>query len=411
MSKTVIIGAGVIGLMSAWYLRQRGHDVLVLDMSRPGAGSSFGNCGWITPIFATPLPAPGLIMKSLGMLGDAEGPLRIKPRPSASLARWLLQFARKCRADAWRSGTAAYVELGQTTIQRYEELRKDGVEFEWHRKGMLCVGLDQEIIQRELDELITLQLLGDAQPTLLDGDAVRTLEPGLTPQVAGGFHVESQRHLRADTLIAGLVCALETRGVEIRRNTEVVDLRWKGASISGVVTRDGTVDASACLIAAGGWSGELARRWALRLPIQPGKGYSITIDKPETQLQHPLELLGVHSGCSPFNSALRIVGGMDLHGVDTTVDRDRVDIIIRNAEKFIGKLPTAHRTLWAGMRPLSPDGLPIIGRMPRISNLFAATGGGMLGITMAPVTGLAIAQLMSDEAVDVDIEPFRPDRF
>jgi len=426
VSRVVIVGAGAIGLMCAYELRRSGFEVWLLDRSEPGAGCSSGNLGWIVPSFARPLPAPGLVPLSIRWMFDRNSPLHIAPRADPALARWLWDFWRHCNDREYRAGLEALVQLAAPTMANLDRLRAGGVEFEMHQSGVLFLFLSRAARDEVQRDLAFMARDGGAAPRPLEPHEVRELEPRIRAAVAGGIFVAQERHVKPESLVAGLQRRLREMGVEIRAGDDVTGVRLRGKAAAGSVrdistpaksaaallTSTGEVGGDLFLLTAGAWSGALAGALGVSLPIQGGKGYSITIDRPAWQPAHALYLDEARVALSPFEEQVRIGGTMEFSGFDTGVNRRRLDAIRAAAGRYLREWPEGVReTAWAGLRPLTPDGLPVLGRLPGYENVFIATGHGMLGITLAPSTALVMTQLLQTGISDIDLSPFRPDRF
>lgn len=412
MPKVVVIGAGAIGLASAYELRRRGAEVVVLDMGNPGEGSSEGNAGWITPSIATPLPAPGLVSTSLKWMLKKDSPLYIKPRVNPAFIKWLWTFWRHCRPAPYEAGVEAFTQLTPRTMSSFDDLQANGVKFEMHQSGLLFLGYRRENLQSVLDTVSHLSgTYGYKVPTMMNSHELLEMDPALGPGLTG-FLVEEERHIRPDQLSASLVEWLEERHVEIRSGTRVTGLEKRGSRITGVRTNDGTFEADQVLLAAGAWTGALAKRWGYTVPIEAGKGYSITWQEPEKQLKHPIDLVEARVAITPFNNQLRFAGTMELSGLNTRLDPVRIEAIRRGGNQILGNWSRGkNERVWAGMRPLTPDGLPVFGLVPKTENLYVNSGHQMLGITFAPVSGELMAKLMYNEHIDIDMAPFDPARF
>lgn len=411
MGRTVIIGAGAIGLATAWELSRRGEEVVVVDRHEPGWASSSGNAGWITPSISTPLPAPGLVATSMKWMLRSDSPLYIQPRLDPRFAAWLTRFWRNCSPRAFQAGTAAMAALNDRTMPLFDEWLEHGIDFEMHEKGLLFLGLSREPVERFAESMAYLGQFGYERPKVLSRAELLDIEPHLGAAVASGFHVKEERHIRPETLTSGLVNRLKAEGVEIRSGVNVTGAEtWAGA-IAGVQTASGSIAAEKVLIAAGAWSGRVAQRFGVHVPIEAGKGYSITIDNPKHKLSHPLDLIEARAAITPFENSLRLAGTMELSGLNLRVRQERVDAIRRVGDRYLGDWRGGTEKVWVGMRPLTPDGLPVIGQVPGREGLFVAGGHQMLGITMAPVTGEAIAELMTTGTSKVDLRPFNPGRF
>jgi D-amino-acid dehydrogenase len=412
MSRTVVIGAGIVGLLSAYALRRRGERVTIVDKADPGTACSAGNAGWIVPSFSGPLPGPDLTGGRLRSMVDPDAPIYVRPRASLELARWLWTFWRRCNEHDYRSGYDAIASLNRRTMALYDALQADGVVFEMHRRGLLFLFLSESSKDHHAGDLALMQAHGYPPPRALTAADVRDLEPGVTPEVIGGLFLEGERHVRPETLAAGLVRRLLQMDVEIRARVEVTGVRRRGSTILGVMTGDGHIEADRVLLAAGAWSGGLAHRFGFSLPVLPGKGYSITVTGPALRAGRPLQLSEAKVACSPFHGALRVAGTIEIASLSPAVSRRRIAAIRRAAGRYLTgwERGEAHAE-WMGMRPFLPDGLPAIGRAPGCDNLYVAAGHGMLGITLGPATGAAIADLICLGKTDVDLDPFDPARF
>jgi D-amino-acid dehydrogenase len=281
-----------------------------------------------------------------------------------------------------------------------------------YRSGVLFVFETEAYLHRMLEEMRPLEQLGMAAPRALSPAEVRALEPAVTNNVAGGVLSEDDRHVRPESLMPALVGRLRALGVGLRPETRVIGFERSGAAVRSCATTDGPQHADAFLIAAGAWSSGLLDQVGWHLPLQAGKGYSITYDRPPLRLSRALYLSESRVAVSPFEGALRFAGTMELSGVNTDVDRRRIAAIDRVIDRFFPPLASASgRAEWVGMRPVTPDGLPVIGRVPGLDNLYVATGHAMLGISLAPATAALLAALIVDGVEHQHLAPFEPSRF
>ncbi len=411
MGKTLIVGAGVVGLMCAYELHKRGDRVMIVDQGAPGAECSSGNAGWIVPSHAEPLPGPGLAWASMKSLCVPASALTVRRTLQPAMWRWLWSFWRHCNARAHHAGAEALAALARPTMDLYDRLAVDGVHFDMARSGVLWIFVSQASLDATMNRLEAMPD-GTAHVEVVSGTALRQAEPALSGELAGGVLIKTERYLRPEAFTAALLSRLQAWGVEIRPGVRVIGLQRIGPRITGVVTEAGTLAADNVLIAAGVWSGTLLRQVGLRLPMRAAKGYSITIQHPALHLRRPLYLAETKIACSPFRDALRIAGTVDLSAIDSTIDPRRVAAMRHTVGKYLeGWDRGAAETTWMGMRPIVPDGLPVIGRIPGYDNLYVATGHAKLGITLAPATAVAIADLMSTGQTPVALRPFNPNRF
>lgn len=407
--RVVVIGGGVIGLMCAHHLVRRGALVTLLERAEVGAACSAGNAGWITPSISHPLPEPGLGLKSLRWLLRSNSPLYIKPTAIPRLAPFLWRFWRHCNRDDFERGAAALAALNRETMELYDQLKHEGLEFEQHTDGLLMVfGSAREMA----DELALLHAHDYGPLTVLGSDELHDREPALTDNLVGGILVESERTVRPEAVSEAVATDLRAKGQEVIEHRAVTGLRRDGRRALAALSVQGEIEADAFLVATGAEAAVLSRHCASPLPLQAGKGYSVTLTDPGVEVRHPLYLSSGKIGVTPFGGALRIAGTMELSGINLQMDSRRVAAIERSAELNVpGILAGGSREQWVGMRPLTPDGLPVLGRLPTMDNVYVATGHQMLGVTLAPATGKAMAELIVDGAATTDLSPFSVERF
>jgi D-amino-acid dehydrogenase len=407
--RVVIIGGGVIGLMAAHYLRKGGAEVVVLERGRVGAACSAGNAGWVTPSISIPLPAPGLRLQSLRWMMRADAPLYIKPSAAPRMLGFLLRFWQRCNERDFRAGCAAFATLAADTMERYDELAADGIAFESHSDGLLMAFRHAEEMAAER---ALLEGLGYGPLRFLSAAELQDLEPALAPGAAGGIHILAERTVRPETVCGGTADHLRRHGVAVKEESAVSGLEIEGHTARAVRLAGEEIEGDAFLIATGAEAARLAAQCGSRLPLQAGKGYSVTIRDPAVAIRHPLYLGSIRVGMSPFDGALRIAGTMELSGVNLELDPRRVAALKRGAEREVpGVTVGASAVEWVGMRPITPDGLPILGALPSCRNVYVATGHQMLGVTLAPSTGKLMADLILDGRSAIDLRPFSPGRF
>jgi D-amino-acid dehydrogenase len=409
----VVVGGGVIGLATAWSLARRGAGVTLVERGRCGEGASWGNTGWVTPGLSAPIPAPGVMRQAARWMLDGDSPLLVRPRPSLDFLRWSVRFARSCRAAAHREGTAATLALARDTPALFDLLAAEGVEFEMHDDGLLYLVRDEERLEEWLDAYAELDRLGfDGHVTPLDRGALARTEPAVGEGVAAGLLARRERHVRPDTLTAGLARDLRRRGAAVEEGRAVLGLRQRpGDRGWRVETADGALDADRVVVAAGVWSRDLLESVGVALPLEAAKGYSVTAPAPDPAPRRPLYLTEAKVGASPFaDGTLRLAGTLELSGTDLGLNGRRVEAVARSARAYLRDwAPANGRTEWAGLRPLAPDGLPIVGEA--LPGLFVATGHAMLGVTLAPATGEALAPAVLGEAAATVPPALSPRRF
>jgi D-amino-acid dehydrogenase len=397
--RVAVVGGGVVGLACAHALARRGADVVVYERDRVGHGCSYGNTGWICPGLSAPLPAPGVMGAAmLGMLRRGS-PVRISPVVGPRFLRWSWLFWRASAPERYRAGLEATVALTKSAVADLAELRDAGVEFELHETGMVVAALTEAGLEEYATMLRDAEAAGYEGPVrVLDGQEAREVEPAVGEAVIGAVHAPSEQYVRPETLSQGLADWLRTNGAEVREGAEVKDLR--------------ELDAEAVVLAAGAWSGGLLRRLGVRIPMEAAKGYSVTARGRGTPPRAAYYLAEARVGASTFGDDVRIAGIFDLTGLDLTLRRKRIEMILRDSRPYFRDWePEKVELEWTGLRPYPADGLPILGRVPGHERIFLATGHGRMGITMAPATGTLLASLILDGASPPELEPFRVDRF
>ncbi len=413
MSRTVVVGGGVIGLACAYALRKQGEEVTVLDSAEPGAGCSRGNAGWIVPTLAEPLPTPGLTWTSMLWLMRRDSPLHIDPRAALGLAPWLWSFWRHCNAEDFQAGRRAWDIVANHVMDSFDTLRADGVAFEMHSAGLLFVFLQEAAMRAMLHETGADAPGHSPAPRVLTGKELRDFEPSLSDAVTTGLWVEQERHVRPETLCAGLAQWLTAHGADIRSGTAVTGGHLEGRTLKAVRTGRGDVVGDRFLIAAGARSGIVSEAMTgVSLPIQAGKGYSITIPSAKSRFRRPLYLEESRLAVTPFDGGYRFAGTMELSGINERLVSERIAAIRRSAQRYLTLSPGEVTGVeWVGMRPLAPDGLPVMGPIPGRPNTFVATGHGMLGVTTALTTAQLMADLIVRGTTSASLSPLDPGRF
>jgi len=411
--KVVVVGAGIAGLCCAYYLRKRDADVIVVDGQPVGSpvASSYGNGGWICPAQAGPLPEPGLTSHGMRALLARDSALYFRPRYLPRLVPWLARFRTYCNRRDHEAGTAALAGLGRRVFELVDEMAEDGIEPEIYKLGMICATADERDARKVLDGLQGMRRHGYTLPDeLLLGDELHAVEPALSERVRAGFYMSEQWHVRPTTMTLGIATRLREQGVEIRERVRVEGFDVADGKVRAARTSAGDVSADAFVLAAGSWTTPLARTIGVRLPMQPGKGYSFLLS-PKVMPRHGILFADIHAGATPLGDRLRIGGTMEFSGFDRTIDRHRVETVFRLAREYIELERPDYEEPWAGLRPMTVDGLPVVDRSPRHANAFIATGYSMLGMTLAQPAGESLAEFLTTGERPAVLEPFRADRF
>jgi len=412
-----VVGGGIVGLACAHAIERRGMGVVVLEGDAVGAGASRGNTGWVVPSLSMPLAAPGMLATGLRSALDPRGALVIRPGLDSSWLRWLWQFRRSCAPERFRRGVLALVALNRTTLELLDAYAAEGVEFESHATGMLIVARERRGLSwftALFDELVRAGFTGTMTP--LDGAQARELEPALGEHVGAALHTAVDRYVRPESLTAGLAAVLRARGVAVREGARVHALRRAGDDWLLALGGTDALRARHVVIAAGAATTALLAPLGVRLPLIGAKGYSVDLRGTGETPRSALYLSEPKLGLSPFDGGVRIAGAFELPARSSAVSPARIRQLIADTVPYLrswrpqaGEQASARG--WAGLRPATPDSLPLLGPIDGFPGLYVASGHGMLGVTLAPASGVAIAEMLaSGGRVPAELEPFRPQR-
>jgi len=412
----VVIGAGVIGLSVALQCARRGHRVTVIERSpaRRGGGASFGNAGMIVPSHFIPLAAPGAVRMGLKWMLNPASPFYIKPRLDAGLLGWLIRF---CAAANPRHVERCAPLLRDLSLASRECLlefaAEPGVDFGLVTKGLLMLCQTEHALHEEAQTAHQASALG-IPAHILDAKAAAELDPAARMEIAGAVHFPLDCHLAPDRLMAALLASGEKLGVDFLWESEVLDFKT-GAKIDAVTLAGRReIGADEFVVCGGAWSPGLARKLSLRLPMEAGKGYSITLPNPRRLPQLCSILTEARVAITPMGGALRVGGTMEIAGLNEKINPVRVRSIIEAFCRYYPEFSPADFAdvaPWCGLRPCSPDGLPYVGRTARFPNLSLATGHAMMGVSLASVTGRLMAEILSGEEPSINIAMLNPDRY
>lgn len=413
MPSVLIIGGGVIGTATAHYLNQAGCAVTIIDRGRFAGACSHANCGLISPSHVLPLAEPGMLSAGLKAMLNPASPLRIKPRLDWQFLKWLFNFGRRCNFEDMLESARGIQPLLDSSRELYDELIKvQGLTCEWQTQGCLFVYKTKEALDHfgATDKL--LSEVFHAGSTLIKAHELTDFEPALKPGLAGGWFHSHDAHLRPDVLMKSWRTNLERAGVTIREQCELQDWIMTDGRVSGARTSLGTYDADHVVVATGALTPLLHKLLGVKVPIQPGKGYSITMPRPSVCPTHPMLLPEARVAVTPFDSGYRLGSIMELAGYDDTLDPKRVALLKNGARDYLHE-PTAEPVVetWFGWRPMTTDSRPIIDRAPIADNVWLAAGHNMLGLSMAPATGKLASELILGKPPHLNPRPYRLDRF
>jgi D-amino-acid dehydrogenase len=407
----LVIGAGIIGMTAALELQKAGRQVTVIDRAEPGMGCSYGNAGWITPCFAMPLPQPGMFFKSIGWLLDPDSPLYIKPTPSWQLVRWMTNFLMSMNHKKLEQSVSVLAEISKYSLDWFAALDKRSPDFGFDRKGLLMVSAKDSGVDAAKIEMDLMAARG-IPGRMLNGEEILALEPALKPGLKGGVYFNTEAHAEPLDTVKAVVKEFEAAGGKVLSRHEVFDFEFSGDRVSKVVTTKGTFDAELIVFALGTWSRTLAKRLRVTIPILGGKGYHLITDSFDVKPKHPIMILERKIAVTPRANSVRLAGTLELVGNDDSISPRRLQGILRGSQEYMHMKPEPVITdIWRGLRPCTPDGVPMIGPSKKYSNLHYSLGHQMLGLQSAPGSAKLLGDIVLKRAPIADPYPFRPERY
>jgi D-amino-acid dehydrogenase len=411
-SDVLIIGGGIIGLASAYYLAKAGKDVCLVEQDSIGAGASHGNCGLIFTSHLSPLCVPGTIRQEIKRMFRRTSPLYVSLAPDIKRLKWFLNFAKKCKSEHMAHAIRAREKILQSSKSLFETLfREEQLECDWEERGVLLVFKSQSAMQKYRHINNHLKPFGlDAVP--LVGDELFSLEPALQKNVCGAWFHKTDSHLRPDKLMQAWKHLLQKMGVAIEENCRLEALVSEHNRIFKAQTTRGDYTADEYVLATGAWTPQIAQTLGLNIPIQPGKGYSITTGRPAICPKIPCYFYEKSVVATPWKSGFRLGGTMEFSGFNSEIISGRIQNLVSAAKAYLnGPIGQPIIEEWVGMRPMVSDDLPIIGRPPNQHNLIIATGHGMSGISMATGTGKLVSEIIIGAEPHIDPTAFDVKRF
>ncbi|MFN3652030.1 MAG: NAD(P)/FAD-dependent oxidoreductase [Armatimonadota bacterium] len=412
-SDALVVGAGIIGIACAHYLSRAGLRVTVIDQGRVAGGCSHGNCGYICPSHVLPLTEPGAIGTAVRSLLNPRAPFRVNPRLSPALWTWLWQFARRCNHQQMLTAGSHLKAILDSSMREYRRLvPEESLQCEWKENGLLYVLQTEHGTQEfaRADRLLSDHFGVTARR--LDGDELPSFDPALKPGLAGAFHYEEDVSVRPDLLNTSWSQRLQSQGVSFLEECRLERIRKHQGIITALQTSRGELSADCVVFAMGAWSPQLASELECPIPIEQGKGYSVTMAQPEPCPRYPMLFPEHRVGVSPFETGFRLGSMMEFSGYDTTIPPFRIQQLQDSARPYlVSASPGGPLETWYGWRPMTWDSLPIIGRVPKLQNAYLATGHNMLGLSLAPATGRLIADLIGGQAPHLDPAAYSPQRF
>lgn len=407
-----VVGGGIVGLSSAYEMAQRGLDVVVIDKDEIGRGCAVGSAGHIVPSHVIPLAGPGAVRTAVRSMLDPDGAVSVRWRGGPALWRWLIAFARKSREQDLDGAATALSELGGLSVSLIEEwITTHRIECHRQTDGVLDVYGDRSALASAVAHAHRAEEHG-VSIAILDGSQVRSLEPALTDAVIGAVWFRDDQSVDPGRFLDGLVTATASAGVTLRSQTTLLGISAPADTIDALYTSTGKVRTRNVVFAAGAWSGRMAGLIGEKVPVVPARGFSMTVDRPEIGPTRAMLLGERHVAVGPFGDHLRLSGRFEVGEFGTRPSPRRIaqiDKLARSRLHLDDQLTV--RSTWAGLRPVTPDGVPIISRSNRWDNVTIATGHAMIGLSIGPGTGRLIAEMVAGEETDIDTDRFSIARF
>ncbi|MBL7473848.1 NAD(P)/FAD-dependent oxidoreductase [Robertkochia sediminum] len=411
--EVIVIGGGIIGLCTAYYLQQDGHQVTVIDKGNMDRGASFVNAGYLTPSHIIPLAAPGMINKGLKWMFNSASPFYMQPRLDADFLKWAWHFKRSSTKQKVAKAIPVIKDINLLSKELYTELHEQGElgDFQFEKKGLLMLYKTAKAADSELEvaEIATREGL---ENKILDREALLALEPGIAPSVRGAVHYLCDAHTTPDEFMGKMIAYLENAGVRILKNTEIDRMTIAKGTVKSAHSGEMSFHADHFVVCSGAWSAKLARQAGTNLSLQAGKGYRINVSR-ELPISYPAVLCESKIAVTPMSGFTRLAGTMEFSGINHHIRTERVEAIAVQSASYYNGLhieEVEKQDAQCGLRPVSPDGLPYIGALPGLKNAAIATGHAMMGWSLGPATGKLIAEIMGERPTSLDLTPFEPGR-
>ena len=410
----LVIGGGVIGLSSAYYLNQEGWDVTVIDKTDLSDNCSYGNLGMIVPSHFVPLAAPGMIAQGIKWMFNSRSPFYVKPSLNMDLISWGLKFVKSATQENVDKSAIPLRDINLLSKALYEELSvQPGFAFSMEKKGIMMYFKTEKVAEEEIHLAEKARSMG-LDVEALNKQQAQALETEVQLDVLGAVHYRCDAHLYPNQLIPQLIAALKNKGVQFKTNCSVEKIIKEGNKIKSVITNNGVFEKDMVVMAAGSWLPQLTKMAGVPVPLMPGKGYSFTLTEPARKLNIPSILCEARVAITPMNGYMRYGGTMEIAPVNNKINIKRVEGIVQSVPKYFPNIQLQmpqEKDIWYGFRPCTPDGIPYIGFAKKVDNLLVAGGHAMSGLSLGPATGKLIAEMASGRQTSMDVTAFNPERF
>nr|WP_255409466.1 FAD-dependent oxidoreductase [Aquimarina sp. I32.4] len=410
--KVIIIGGGIVGLCTAYYLHKAGHHVTVIDQSTMDFGASYINAGYLAPSHIIPLAAPGVMKKGLKWMFNPTSPLFIKPRFNSDFLRWVWAFNKSCSVKNVARGTTAIKDIAVLGRDLYSEIKsEEKFTFHLEKKGLLMICQTEKMLEEEI-RVSQIAIKKGLSAQVLTKEQLKQVEPAIQLQSNGAVRYDCDWHTTPQTFMTEMKTFLESSGVTILKNEKVTDITIKNNTIHSITTATKSYVSDEFVMTAGSWSSKLCKKLGINILLEAGKGYCINSQR-DLGITTPAILAEAKVAVTPMQGFTRFAGTMEIAGINQTINKVRVETIVNAVKQYYPSIhlsTTEKETAVSGLRPVSPDGLPYIGRSNKCTNLTIATGHAMMGWTMGTATGKLVSEIIADQKPSLSLDAYHPDR-
>jgi D-amino-acid dehydrogenase len=410
--KVIVIGGGIIGLCSAYYLQKEGHQVTVVDQSNLDVGASYVNAGYLSPSHIIPLSAPGVMKKGLKWMFDKSSPLYIKPRLDLDFIKWTWAFNKSCNVKHVAKSAPVIRNISVLSQELYDDIKQsENFSCHYDKKGLFMLCQTEKMLEEEMKMAYLAQNLG-LEAKVVNAEEIKKLEPNVEINAIGAAYFKCDHHTTPQEFMDEIKAHLKGVGIKFFINEKVEDIDVKNGNISAIKTNKQKLQADEFVLAAGSWSSLLSKKLGLKLLLQAGKGYRIDTNN-HTGITIPAIMAESKVAVTPMHGFTRFAGTMEIAGINHNINKTRVDAIANAVTRYYPNIMLSKGekdNAACGLRPVSPDGLPYIGKSLKCNNLTIATGHAMMGWSMATATGKLVSEIISEQKPSLSLNPFHPDR-
>ena len=410
--KVLIVGGGIIGICSAYYLSKDGHDVTIIDRYGMDSGASYINAGYLSPGHIIPLASPGVIKQGLKWMFDSSSPFYVQPRINMDFFKWLFAFNKSCSINNVNNSIAPIIDISLLSQNLLKDIKiENNMGFHYDQKGLLMLCKHEKSLEKE-NEVVRLAVANGLDAKMLNKQEIKKIEPNINVDSIGAAYFGCDHHTTPGELIEALKKFIKQKGVKCFTNTEIKDYNIANNKIDSISVSNQILKFDEYILSAGTWTSQICKKLGIDILLQAGKGYSVN-SKSDTGISCPAILVEAKCAVTPMNGFTRFSGTMEISSVNNRIRKNRVDAICNSVESFYPSIKVSsseRENARFGFRPISADGVPYIGRTNKLDNVIIATGHGMMGWSMSTGTGKIISEIISNKKTSIDINRFNPNR-